>query len=473
MDAMQRFVVFAVALGLLTHCQDYKFEQLCPETITEQEISRAAAQPTPADILFVVDNSGSMADEQDNLAANFEFFINQIAGGDSDYRIAVVSMDQDNNIEKQGRIVTNFAQGPYRERLDTERDACTDSTPAVEAGCFRGPDPATRIISTKTMSRDDQIRIFQQNVGIGSCGSGSETGLSASIDALQSAQNGCNTDFLRPEANLVVIYLSDEQDTDNTPLATYIAQLSAIKPPEKIRLAAIVGFADGEANDCSVGGGAQCGDLCGGPAPPRGSGNSCGGGCPAGEVCDQVTTECVGQAYLWWERVDQSCKWCSYFDVDNCCSALSGSRYVRFLRNMETVIASADASITANGCAPAAPGDRSACLIDSICQDNFGETLERIAKDLVIDTTFSLSPPAENPAGVRARIRGGRFPEGRELVPGEDFTVTITEGKGTSVELEKAEIIPQGEDEKIEIFYVSEIEQPTEMMGACGPQNTP
>ena len=55
-------------------CQDYRFEQLCPETITEQEVTRAAAEPTPADILFVVDNSGSMADEQENLAANFEFF---------------------------------------------------------------------------------------------------------------------------------------------------------------------------------------------------------------------------------------------------------------------------------------------------------------------------------------------------------------------------------------------------------------
>ena len=48
--------------------------------------------PTPTDILFVVDNSGSMADEQENLAQNFDQFIQQIAGA-GDYRIAVVTTD--------------------------------------------------------------------------------------------------------------------------------------------------------------------------------------------------------------------------------------------------------------------------------------------------------------------------------------------------------------------------------------------
>lgn len=464
---MLRMIVFPAALGLLTGCQDYKFEQLCPETITEQEITRAAAEPTPADILFVVDNSGSMADEQENLAANFSFFINQIAGGDSDYRIAVVSMDQENAVEKQGVRITSFGNTPYRELQSTNSDGCTNTMPEIEPGCFRGPNQATRVISTKNMERADQIRIFQENVRVGSCGSGTETGLSASIDALQNTQNGCNTDFLRPEANLVVIYLSDEQDTDNTPLATYIAQMTAIKPPSQIRLAAIVGFADGEANNCSIDEAAQCGSLCNGPAPPRGSGDGCGGGCNGGEVCDQVTNECVSQAWFWWERVQDSCSWCSFFDVADCCSALSGSRYVRFLRNMETVIAAADPQITANGCAPATMGARSACLIDSICQNNFGETLERIAKDLVVVSQFNLNPPALNPAGVKARLVGGRFPDGKDLVAGDDYSITPD---GSQLNLNGG-AVPQGDDEKVEIFYVSDIEMPTEMVGACGPQS--
>lgn len=473
MGTMQRFVVFAVALGLLTHCQDYKFEQLCPETITEQEISRAAAQPTPADILFVVDNSGSMADEQENLAANFEFFINQIAGTETDYRIAVVTTDQVFDVERTGLRTQNFGPAPYRVISTSGTNTCRSTEPEIAQSCFRGPDPAVRIIRTQSLEAAQQVQAFQENVRVGSCGAGQETGISASITALQMAENGCNSGFLRPEANLVIIYVSDEDDQDNTSLANYISALLAIKPAEQIRLAAIVGFADGEANSCSVNEGAQCGSLCDGPAPQAGSLRACNGNnCPGGEQCFE--SRCDTPEHYYWFQNNTFCSWCSYFKVDDCCSALEGSRYVRFLRNMETEIADEDPDITVNGCAPAAMGQRSACLIDSICQANFGETLERIARDLVIDTRFTLSPPAENPAGVRARVRGGRFPEGRDLIPGEDFDVSINdEGMGTQVELKNGEIIPQGEEEKIEIFYVSEIEMPTEMMGACGPQNTP
>ena len=48
------------------------------------------------DILFVIDDSGSMADKQNNLAANFPNFIdvlNTIQGGLPDVHIGVVSSD--------------------------------------------------------------------------------------------------------------------------------------------------------------------------------------------------------------------------------------------------------------------------------------------------------------------------------------------------------------------------------------------
>ena len=41
------------------------------------ELKQPAVKPTLADILFVVDNSGSMADEQENLALNFDAFIRE------------------------------------------------------------------------------------------------------------------------------------------------------------------------------------------------------------------------------------------------------------------------------------------------------------------------------------------------------------------------------------------------------------
>src|SRR5688500_11827035 len=86
----------------LTGCQDYLFEQKLPEKVKEAQIIMPAGEPTPADILFVVDNSGSMADEQEILAANFDAFINQIAGA-GNYQIGIVTTDLDSqNGELEG-----------------------------------------------------------------------------------------------------------------------------------------------------------------------------------------------------------------------------------------------------------------------------------------------------------------------------------------------------------------------------------
>jgi hypothetical protein len=82
------------ALALASGCLDYQFRVVKPESTKEVKRAVAAAKPTPVDILFVVDNSGSMADEQMNLARNFDKFINVLTqGAGNDYQIAVVSTD--------------------------------------------------------------------------------------------------------------------------------------------------------------------------------------------------------------------------------------------------------------------------------------------------------------------------------------------------------------------------------------------
>jgi hypothetical protein len=47
------------------------------------------------DILFVVDNSGSMAQEQANLATNFPQFISVIEASGLDYRVAITTTGMD------------------------------------------------------------------------------------------------------------------------------------------------------------------------------------------------------------------------------------------------------------------------------------------------------------------------------------------------------------------------------------------
>ncbi len=43
------------------------------------------------DVLFVIDNSGSMGQEQTNLIANFPQFINVLDNSGLDYRVAVTT----------------------------------------------------------------------------------------------------------------------------------------------------------------------------------------------------------------------------------------------------------------------------------------------------------------------------------------------------------------------------------------------
>src|SRR2546430_852674 len=88
-----RAIPLAALLGALSAgCPSYTFE-IKPATGTaEARIVIPAAKPTPADILFVIDDSCSMADKQDNVKRNLGAFISEIAGK-GDYHIAVVSND--------------------------------------------------------------------------------------------------------------------------------------------------------------------------------------------------------------------------------------------------------------------------------------------------------------------------------------------------------------------------------------------
>ena len=51
------------------------------------------SQMEKVDILWVVDNSGSMEEEQDSLARNFDLFIEELLKKDIDFKMAVTTTD--------------------------------------------------------------------------------------------------------------------------------------------------------------------------------------------------------------------------------------------------------------------------------------------------------------------------------------------------------------------------------------------
>lgn len=430
-----------LALAALAGCQEYYFQIVEPTRIKEANVVVPAATPTPADILFVVDNSCSMEDEQDNLANNFSFFINEIAGSNLDYRIAVVSTDVEggpNGVEREGLRVSRFKDPEPRTLISIDDSDCREV--GTRHGCFRGPE-TTRVV-TSSMAAAMQISAFTDNVKLGSCGSGTETGLLAMQTALQKARGDCNAGFLREDANLIVVIVSDENDQDNTNIQNYVQFLKGLKrSAAQLRVAVIAGAQGGAAQNCRLGGG-TCGGTCQ-RRPPEGSGaTGCRRTpsiCPSDEFCDGDT--CRNRDLQFF---DDFCYWCSYYDSSDCCSALSGDRYLDFAQAIEREVAAADPSVAITQCRRE-EGKRIACLIDSVCQENFGETLRSIARDLVSTTTYTLDPAPCNPAGVVVRING------QELKNGEDFTVN-----GAVLNLNTA---PAPED-VLEMFFVVE---------GCGP----
>ena len=84
-------LVCLVSLSVVA-CQNYSFEELPSSVIKEPRSYWTITISNEADILFVIDNSGSMVGEQLQLGKSFEVFTEKLEEyfGDQ-YRIAVIT----------------------------------------------------------------------------------------------------------------------------------------------------------------------------------------------------------------------------------------------------------------------------------------------------------------------------------------------------------------------------------------------
>ena len=425
----------------LAGCTGYDFRVVVPESTKEVNKVVADIVPKPVDILFVVDNSGSMADEQELLAASFQSFIDVLsANPKNDYKLAVITTDAGDigfprteapdELEFEGVVTNQYSGAPYFDFSASDVTfACMRQLAGVPHGCFRGPDPTKRVI-TSAMTPAEQVAAFQANVKVGSCGSGTEQGLITPVIALG---RPCNAGFIRPEANLVIVLVSDEEDSSPSS-RNYVREILAAagKTASQLRVATIVGSADGRASWCNKSG-VECGHS----------------------VCDEgqpdVMTNRNANALWTAPAIDNTaCRSCSYFNAPDCCSAQPGGRYVQFAQDVEDAVRAADPTIADRDCR-GVQGDRVACLVDTICQDNFSATLERIARDLVAPGDFELKPAAKYPPGVVLELNGERL---KNCAGGDpcDFAVTPD---GSQVSIRNAAKVP-GEMDTLSIYFVVE-----------------
>src|SRR5690606_9264566 len=87
---------------------------------SEDQSSIALSINKDVDILFIIDNSGSMGEEQANLAANFETMMRVLEAEDvrANYRIGITTTDNGNPICAPGAEAGALVLSSCRSRLN-------------------------------------------------------------------------------------------------------------------------------------------------------------------------------------------------------------------------------------------------------------------------------------------------------------------------------------------------------------------
>lgn len=156
------------------------------------------------DVLFVIDNSNSMLEEQTSLAANFGRFIDVLesaAGGLPNLHVGIISTDLG-----AGRTLPGCVGNGDNGVLQSEaRGMCTPPSGAYlsDVGVVGGGRERNY---TGTLSE-----AFSCIARLGTGGCGFEQPLEAMRRALDGS-NRANDGFLRPAAKLAVVFLTDEDD---------------------------------------------------------------------------------------------------------------------------------------------------------------------------------------------------------------------------------------------------------------------
>lgn len=153
---------------ILAGCTEHELHRNTYEDVFAQELAQAV------DVLFVVDNSVSMKQEQELVAEGFFRFVEQIDNEDLSVQLGVVTTDMD--------------------RLNPE------------AGLLIGDPPIL------TPDHPDYVPAFMERVQVGTEGSNKEQGLEAALVALEHPEN---EGFVRDGAALAIVFVSDENDCSN------------------------------------------------------------------------------------------------------------------------------------------------------------------------------------------------------------------------------------------------------------------
>lgn len=194
------------ALLLLAGCPDRTVSSVYPESGNVEVKDLPAVPNKNVDILFLVDNSGSMAEEQASLRANFSRFmgvLETIEGGLPNIHVGVVT-------SSLGQSATDGVGSASFGTACAGKgdDGVMRSAPSLFSGQFIIDEEGTGGTRNRNYS-GTLADAFSTIANVGTMGCGIEQHLGA---VKRSLENPANAGFLRHDAKLAVIVIGDEDD---------------------------------------------------------------------------------------------------------------------------------------------------------------------------------------------------------------------------------------------------------------------
>lgn len=206
-------------------------------------------RPCEIDFLFVVDNSVSMRKEQESLAKAVPQFIETLTNSkpelEKDYHIGVVTTDRFDQNPKECRFLGGLVTGVEVQVTNSE-----GILEWVRKDC--GPYKS----GLNYMTQEDDLRkTFTCAARPGIIGSSEERQIGALLGAVQAdkgEKGQCNEGFVRDDALLVVVLISDEDaEHDTQEPEQWRKELLALKKndPKRLMMVSIVAPPDHQCNE--------------------------------------------------------------------------------------------------------------------------------------------------------------------------------------------------------------------------------
>lgn len=257
-------------LASLPACDNCLDDVLNPIPPTREHVDEFCQRPaSKVDILWVVDNSGSMTAEQNKIADRFADFFRQLQISLVDYHIGVVTTAISEGLQEEANGILRRYTGPSVPNCDGCR-WLTKAVPCDNPDAHREDGESVQDFEARLHRECPAALVFRKLITVGNGGSSFERGLGSSalaLGALIDPESGTyvlnngepsvppvNQGFLRrrtgdcklstggrgldcsqqeadncAEPSLYVIYVSDEQDKSDGPSRYYYRVLEGLK----------------------------------------------------------------------------------------------------------------------------------------------------------------------------------------------------------------------------------------------------